>query len=64
MALKDALYKLCEKVLVSEEIPKEWNTGYVTALWKGKGDRENLNNFRGITTSSAIGTIIISRNKQ
>ena len=40
-----------------ETIPSSWNQGNVTSLWKGKGDKEDLHNYRGITTSSAIGTI-------
>ena len=41
-----------------ENIPREWNKGHITSLYKGKGDKEMLNNYRPITTSSAIGTII------
>ena len=32
----------------------------ITSLWKGKGDKERLENHRGITTSTAIGTIFDS----
>ena len=32
--------------------------GHITNVWKGKGDREDLHNYRGITTSSSIGTIL------
>merc|ERR1711911_487839 len=42
-----------------EEIPPhQWNQGYITNVWKGKGDREMLENQRGITVSSSIGTIV------
>ena len=40
-----------------EEIPDHWNKGQITSIWKGKGDKEVLKNHRGITTSSAIGSI-------
>ena len=49
---------LIRKVWESEEIPQEWNAGSITTIWKGKGDKECLNNHRGITVSSAIGNII------
>ena len=52
------LYPLIKTIWKEETIPDSWNTGYVTTLWKGKGDKENLSNYRGITTSTAIGTII------
>jgi hypothetical protein len=42
----------------SEEVPAQWNEGEITNLWKGKGDREVLSNYRGITVSSSIGMII------
>ena len=42
-----------------EEVPPlPWNQGYITNVWKGKGDREMLENQRGITVSSSIGTIV------
>ena len=42
----------------NEKVPKKWNKGSITSIWKGKGDKEKLQNHRGITTSSAIGTIM------
>ena len=38
--------------------PKQWNFGLITNVFKGKGDRELMKNHRGITVSSAIGTIV------
>ena len=52
------LYPLIERIWEEEEIPEDWNTGQITSLWKGKGDKERLKNHRGITTSSAIGSIL------
>ena len=40
-----------------ETSPKQWNMGHITNIWKGKGDREVMDNQRGITVSSSIGTI-------
>lgn len=42
----------------NEEVPKQWNQGLITSLWKNKGDREDMNNQRGITVSSSISMII------
>ena len=41
-----------------EKVPNEWKKGLMTSLWKGKGDREKLENHRGITVSSTIGNIL------
>ena len=54
------VYPLITTIWSEEVIPNEWNKGQITSLWKGKGDKEKLENHRGITTSSAIGTIIES----
>ena len=52
------IHPLIKAIWNNESIPSRWNTGTITSIWKGKGDREDLSNQRGITTSSAIGTII------
>ena len=30
-------------------IPSDWIRGLVVPIWKGKGDRQDCNNYRGIT---------------
>ena len=40
-----------------EEAPREWNKGIISNIWKGKGDRERMENQRGITVSSSVATI-------
>ena len=55
----DFLHPLIVTIFKDEDIPTiEFNKGLITCLYKGKGDKENLCNHRGITTSSTIGTII------
>ena len=53
-----ALMPLIRFIWKTEQIPDSWNSGLITSIWKGKGDKENLNNHRGITVSSAIGNIV------
>ena len=38
-------------------IPAEWKESYTTMLYKGKGDRRNLNNYRAIAAGSTLGKI-------
>ena len=52
------LMPVINEIWTSEIIPKEWNKGSITTIWKGKGDRECLTNHRGITVSSAVGNIM------
>ena len=53
-----ALMPLIKHIWKNEQIPDNWNSGLITSIWKGKGDKENLNNHRGITVSSAVGNIL------
>ena len=49
---------MIQEIWSCEQIPAEWNKGTITTIWKGKGDRECLSNHRGITVSSAVGSIL------
>ena len=56
-SMLNILIPLTWRTWLGENIPCIWNLGIITSLLKGKGDKEDLHNYRGITTSSAIGTI-------
>ena len=38
-------------------IPPQWKTGLVVPLWKGKGDRQDCNNYRGVKLLSVPGKV-------
>ena len=38
-------------------IPTDWKRGLVVPLWKGKGDRQDCSNYRGVTLLSVPGKI-------
>ena len=38
-------------------IPTEWKRGLVVPLWKGKGDRQDCNNYRVVTLLSVPGKV-------
>ena len=52
------VYPLIQTIWNDEVVPEQWNRGHITTLWKGKGDKEQLTNYRGITTSSSLGNIM------
>ena len=56
-AMIDLVMPVLEAFWKEEEVPAQWNQGIITNIWKGKGDREKMENQRGITVSSSIGTI-------
>ena len=38
-------------------IPTDWKRGLVVPLWKGKGDRQDCNNYRGVMLLSVAGKV-------
>ena len=51
------IHPLVQQFWRSEQAAEQWNHGAISSIWKKKGDREVLTNHRGITVSSAIGTV-------
>ena len=51
------IYPLVKVFWEKEILPRIWNNGIITFIHKGKGDREIMNNQRGITVSSTISMI-------
>ena len=52
--------KLFNKVLDSGIIPEQWVQGMIIPIYKGKGDREQCDNYRGITLLSCLGKLFTS----
>ena len=42
----------------SSTVPTDWKQGLVVPIWKGKGDRQDCNNYRGITLLSMPGKVL------
>ena len=38
-------------------VPSEWKQSYTTMLYKGKGDKRDLNNYRAIAAGSTLGKV-------
>jgi hypothetical protein len=53
-ALVDELDKLFNECIKSNLFPNEWKCAIVTPLYKNKGDRSDLNNYRGISVLAPI----------
>jgi len=41
----------------TSNISTDWKRGLVVPLWKGKGDRQDCNNYRGVTLHSVPGKV-------
>ena len=54
----DELHRIINTAWSEESYPTEWTTSWVTLLFK-KGDKKDINNYRGIAVTSCIYKIIM-----
>ena len=52
--------KLFNKVLDSGVVPEQWVQGIIIPIYKGKGDTDQCDNYRGITLLSCVGKAFTS----
>ena len=51
---------LFNRVLNEGKIPEAWTIGMITPIYKNKGDKMDVNNYRGITILSCLGKLFTS----
>ncbi|KAG0718661.1 Transposon TX1 uncharacterized protein [Chionoecetes opilio] len=56
-AMIRGLHAVLTAVWQSGTIPPDWKRGLVVPIWKGKGDRQDCNNYRCITLLSVPGKV-------
>ncbi|KAK6174158.1 hypothetical protein SNE40_017486 [Patella caerulea] len=52
--------KLFNLILDTGIIPTEWVTGVISPIYKNKGDKQDVNNYRGITLLSCLSKLFTS----
>ncbi|KAG0720355.1 Protein lin-10 [Chionoecetes opilio] len=57
-AMIRGLHAVLTAVWQSSTIPPDWKRGLVVPIWKGKGDRQDCNNYHGITLLSVPGKVL------
>ena len=57
-AMIRGLHAVLTAVWYSGTIPPDWKMGLDAPIWKGKGDRQNCNNYREITLLSVAGKVL------
>ena len=48
---------MMKMVYRTEEIPNEWTTAFIKKIYKGKGSKKEMNNYRGIILNSHVAKI-------
>ena len=48
---------MCNKVFLEGVVPKDWSRAVIVPLYKGKGDKGNCRNYRGISLLSVVGKV-------
>ena len=56
-ALLEWLTRVCKVCVSEEKVPNDWVRAIVVPLYKGKGDRNDCKNYRGISLLSIPGKV-------
>ena len=56
-SVMDWIWKLCNKAFLEGVVPKDWSRPVIVPLYKGKGDKGDCKNYRGISLLSVVGKI-------
>lgn len=56
--LHDEIMKLLKTIWETEQVPQDFKDATIIPLYKGKGSRQNTNNYRGISILSVAGKIL------
>ena len=52
--IHNTLLNVFNEILITEKIPNKWKESEIISIYKGKGDREKMENKRGITLASNL----------
>ena len=53
----DWIWRLCNMAFESEVVPEDWRSAMIVPPYKGKGERTECKNCRGISLLSVVGKI-------
>ena len=53
----DWMWRLCNMAFESGVVPEDWRSAVIVPLYKGKGEKSECKNYRGISLLSVVGKI-------
>ena len=59
-SLKRWVWSMCVKVFESGIVPNDWKNAVIVPLYKGKGEKGECKNYRGISLLSVVGKVYAS----
>ena len=51
------IWRLCNIAFESDDVPEDWRSAVIVPLYKGKGERTECSNYRGISLLIVVGKI-------
>ena len=53
-SMKESIIRMMKIVYETEELPNEWNNAYIKNIYKGKGSKKEISNYRGLILNSHL----------
>ena len=53
-SMKESIKRMMKVIYETEELPNDWNRAYIKNIYKGKGSKKEINNYRGLILNSHI----------
>ena len=53
-SMKDSIKRMMKVIYETEELPNDWNKAYIKNIYKGKGSKKEISNYRGLILNSHL----------
>ena len=53
-SMKESIKRMMKVIYETEELPNDWNRAYIKNIYKGKGSKKEISNYRGLILNSHL----------
>ena len=53
-SMKESVIRMMKIIYETEELPNDWNKAYIKNIYKGKGSKKEISNYRGLILNSHL----------